>query len=272
MDTHIQAHYNRPHLYETIREKLQERGLDLNQISRKDISGVDEFHVRGAEVSQELASSIDLQGKKVLDVGCGIGGPCRMLADVYGCELTGIDLNEEYIRTAIKLSELVGLSQQTSFLQGDATQLPFEAHSFDAVWTQHVQMNIQDKDKFYLEIKRVLKEGGYFLYYDIFKKGTELISYPVPWANEESISFLFPPTEMDQILQSLGFHRLSFQEQTEKGIAFFEKLIARIETEGPPQIGINLLMGKETPLKIGNLLKGLQEGKLLLESGVYKKQ
>lgn len=270
--TAIQSHYHTPRLYETILEKLQEQGLDLDTVTRKSISGVDEFHVRGAEVSIELAEKIDIRGSSVLDVGCGIGGPCRMLADIYACQVTGIDLNEEYIRTAALLSELVGLSEQTSFLRGNATALPFEDESFEVVWTQHVQMNIQDKMAFYKEIHRVLKKGGSFLYYDIFKRGASSISYPVPWADDVSISFLFPPEEMTLILQNLGFRALQTLDQTEKGIAFFEKLMARIQEVGPPKIGINLLMGDKTPVKIGNLLNGLKDGKLQLQSGVYLKE
>ena len=270
--TSVQAHYHRPDLYETVIKKLQEQGVDLAKVSRKDIAGVDEFHVRGAEVSMELAKSLDLRGKTLLDVGCGIGGPCRMLAEVYHCRVTGIDLNEEYIRTAEKLSQLVGLSGHTDFLQANATELPFEDHSFDVVWTQHVQMNIPDKHSFYQEISRVLNPGGNFLYYDIFKQGDVPIAYPVPWAEDDAISFLFPSEEMNRLLLDLGFRVLHTKDQTEKGIAFFEKLMKRIKEKGPPKIGINLLMGEKTPVKIGNLLSGLKEGKLQLQSGVYLKE
>ena len=270
--TSVQAHYHRPDLYETIIEKLQEQGVDLARVSRKDIAGVDEFHVRGAEVSMELAMSLDLKGKTLLDVGCGIGGPCRMLAELYHCQATGIDLNEEYIRTAERLSQLVGLSEHTNFLRANATELPFEDHSFDVVWTQHVQMNIQNKVSFYQEIFRVLNPGGSFLYYDIFKRDNTPIVYPVPWADEASISFLFPPEEMNRLLLDIGFRVLHTKDQTEKGIAFFEKLMKRIKEKGPPKIGINLLMGEKTPVKIGNLLSALKEGKLQLQSGVYSKE
>ncbi|MBL4605906.1 MAG: methyltransferase domain-containing protein, partial [Flavobacteriaceae bacterium] len=106
----LENHYLKKGLYEDIVNRLSEQSIPLNNVKRSDIAGTDEFHVRGAAVSRELANSIYLKGASVLDVGCGLGGPCRMLADEYNCLATGIDLSNEYIRTANKLSKLVKLN------------------------------------------------------------------------------------------------------------------------------------------------------------------
>ena len=160
LNKNIENHYFKSSLLEDILKRLEEKGVDLNNVKRTDIAGVDEFHVRGAAVSKELANAINMNGLNVLDVGCGLGGPCRMLAEEFNCTATGIDLSNEYIRTATGLSKLVKLDDKTTFIQGDATELPFDDNVFDVVWTQHVQMNIPDKIKFYSEIFRVLKPGG----------------------------------------------------------------------------------------------------------------
>ena len=206
-----------------------------------------------------------------MDVGCGIGGPCRMLADEFGCQVTGIDLSEEFIRTATKLSDLVGLSDHTTFVCGDATDLPFKDQSFDAVWTQHVQMNVKDKVKFYSEIYRALKDGGTFIYYDIFKKNGEEVNYPMPWANEPAISFLVEMSGTQDILNELGLSQVQVTDETDNGIVFFENLVGKIQKSGPPKLGLNVLMGDTTKSKIINLLNGLKAGKLMLQSGVYNK-
>ena len=266
----IENHYLKENLYEEIIERLKELGKELDKISRVDIAAVDEFHVRGAAVSKELAESIDLNNKSVLDIGCGLGGPCRMLAETYNCTTTGIDLSNEYIRTATKLSSLVGLESMTSFVQGDATSLPFEQDSFDVVWTQHVQMNVPDKQKFYSEIKRVLKPGGFFMYYDIFKDKDHEVTYPMPWASSVDHSFLFKSDEMHQILNNLGFNQKSSKDQTKAGIDFFEGMLQKLKEHGPPKIGLNVLMGTSTKPKLLNLLEHLKAGILMLESGVYQ--
>ena len=267
----IERHYLKEGLYEDIITRLKDQNIAIGNVRRTDIAGADEFHVRGAAVSKELANSIDLKGASVLDVGCGLGGPCRMLADEHGCQTTGVDLSHEYIRTANLLSKLVGLDGKTNFIQGDATSLPFDNDTFDVVWTQHVQMNIPDKQKFYSEINRVLKLGGHFLYYEILKKGDGKINYPMPWASTSDLSFLFKEADMENFLKQSGLTKKQSKDQTQAGIDFFNALVARLKEFGPPKIGLNVLMGETTKPKLMNLLTHLKSGELELKSGVYKK-
>ena len=268
----VESQYHLNGLYEDILTRLGEQEVDIDKVSRKHIAGVDEFHVRGAEVSQELAREIGLDNSNVLDVGCGIGGPSRMLADDYNCRVTGIDLSNEFIRTASALSELVGLQDKTDFIQASALELPFEDGSFDVAWTQHVQMNISDKAKFYSEINRVLSDSGTFVYYDIFQKNGEDVDYPVPWANDASVSFLGSTTKMDHILQDLGFKNVQTTDQTFQGAQFLVGLFEKLKKNGPPKIGLNVLMGASTKEKLVNILKGLEQEKIVLQSGIYNKQ
>lgn len=267
----IENQYHRSGLFEEILNRLKEQGFDLNNLSRSHIAGVDEFHVRGVEVSKGLVSAFDLNGLNVLNVGCGLGGPCRMLADEFNCRVSGIDMSHEYIGTAQKLSEIVKLNGNTEFVQGDALDLPYEDESFDVVWTQHVQMNIEDKAKFYSEINRVLKDSGSLIYYDIFKKVNEDVNYPVPWANDKSVSFLGTIENMDRILEDLGLRKEQTTDQTAEAVGFLSNLFEKMKINGSPKLGLNVLMGASTNEKLGNVLIGLEENKIELQSGIYMK-
>ena len=272
LNSQIENFYHRPGLYNDIINRLKETGADINKVSRKDISGVDEFHVRGAAVSRELAEIANIHNAKVLDIGCGIGGPCRMLADEFSCDTIGIDLSKEYIDTANRLSELVGLSHKTKFIQGEATNLPFQDSTFDVVWTQHVQMNISEKLKFYTEIARVLNDNGLFIYYEVFKKGDTELNYPTPWADESKISFLEESSKTNSILEQLGLIKEQYTDQTESGIEILERMLNRMPKNTPSRLGLNVLMGESTNEKMTNLLNGLKEGVIHLESGVYRRR
>ncbi len=272
LNTLIENQYHTPGLYEDILKRLGEQEIELSNVSRRDIAGVDEFHVRGAEVSHELASRIRLENSKVLDVGCGIGGPSRMLADDYNCQVTGIDLSHEYIRTAKGLSELVGLQDKTDYIWSNALDLPFENGSFDVVWTQHVQMNIRHKLKFYSEIERVLSEQGTLIYYDIFKTDSGEVNFPVPWADYASASFLGTTENMDDILERLCFKNLLTSDETDKGTLFLNDLFKNLKKNGPSKLGLNVLMGPSTKEKLMNILLGLKEEQIVLQSGIYKKR
>ena len=271
LHTLIENHYHTPGLLEDITKRLESQEVDMDHVYRGHIAGVDEFHVRGAEVSRELANEAGLLGSSILGVGCGLGGPSRMLAAEYCCRVTGIDLSHEYIRTAKGLSELVGLQDQTEYLQSNALDLPFKKGTFDVVWTQHVQMNIRNKSKFYSEIERVLRSRGWFIYYDILSTGSEDVNYPVPWASDASVSFLGTGKKMNNLLEGLGFERILTNDQTMKGIHFLKGLFEKLKVNGPPPLGLNVLMGSSTKQKLANILRGLEEEKIILQSGIYKK-
>ncbi|OQP62693.1 hypothetical protein A3860_27165 [Niastella vici] len=275
MNTHdslIEAHYAHDHLYETILQALARTGIMPGNITRKDMAPIDEFHVRGQEVSRELAAAAGLQpGMRILDAGCGLGGTCRLLADEYGCVVTGIDITADYIRTAQQLSALTGLQHATRFVTGSVLALPFDNNSFDTVFTQHVQMNIADKKTFYSEVHRVLITGARFVYYDILSHDQLPIQFPVPWASDASMSFLATSPQLQELLIETGFQRIQVKDETAKGIAFFNNLFTRIAQKGLPALGLHLLMGDTALEKLRNLHTNLIEGKIMLESGVYSK-
>jgi hypothetical protein len=132
-------------------------------------------------------------------------------------------------------------------------------------------MNIEDKVKFYSEINRVLNDNGTLIYYDIFKRDKEDVTYPVPWADTESVSFLGTIENMDTILNDLGFAQVQVTDQTDKAIEFLHNLFDKITINGPPKIGLNVLMGTSTIEKLSNVQRALEEKKIELQSGIYKK-
>ncbi|WP_205510897.1 class I SAM-dependent methyltransferase [Longitalea arenae] len=272
IEAEIAKHYARDDLYETIIAALGSAGVQAQQVTHKDLSPVDEFHVRGREVSHELAMAAGLQpGMRVLDAGCGLGGACRLLAADYGCIVRGIDISADYIHTAQQLSVLTDLQERTRFIHGSVLSLPFDNNSFDAVWTQHVQMNIADKKAFYTEVTRVLRPGGRFIYYEILSRDHLPLRFPLPWADHTNLSFLVTPQQLHTFLLEAGLQRLQVRDETASAIAFFDSLLTRITQKGLPALGLHLLMGPSAMEKLDNLSNSLIERTIVLESGIYEK-
>ncbi|MDH3708931.1 MAG: methyltransferase domain-containing protein, partial [Cyclobacteriaceae bacterium] len=223
-------HYHQDDLYQKILEGLRQLDIDLENITAADLWPVDQFHVGGAQSTLKLLSKFPLTStSKVLDVGCGIGGPCRMFAQEYQCQVQGIDLTPVFVETASKLSKLVGLEHLTTFSVADALELPFEDERFDVVWTQHVQMNIAHKKRFYGEMARVLKIEGRLMFHDLFKSTDGSIRYPVPWSEDAANSFLFAFKELEELLIGIGFQRTYCNMDNAFAVQFFEQVQSAVK-------------------------------------------
>ncbi|KAI6806371.1 hypothetical protein KC332_g13840 [Hortaea werneckii] len=106
------------------------------------------------------------EGMKVLDVGCGVGGPARTIASEKGCFVTGVTRNEWHIERGRVLTKEAGLEGQVVHVQADFMKLPFEDASFDAVYAFDALCYAPDVKDVYAEIHRVLKPGGQFGFHD----------------------------------------------------------------------------------------------------------
>ncbi len=260
----VESHYcGSSGLADEIAERLRSSGKDLNELTAADLTTIDEFHIRGRLATMELAGQMKLtKDTRVLDIGSGLGGPARTLADSYGCHVTGLDLTQAFCDAAQVMSGWVSLDNRTAFQQGDATNLPFEDNHFDAAMTIHVAMNIAAKDKMYSQARRVLKPGGIFAVYDVLQGEGGDPTYPVPWAREPSISHLATPGEMEAYLTEAGFKILKVRDSAKESQSWFEARAARIEESGPPALSFQAFLGSDYPEMVRNQVRNLTERRI----------
>ena len=271
-DKAINKHYGISGILNSILDALESSGKSLHALTPEDLSPIDEFHTRGKESTIEIAQLAQLQPHhKILDVGCGLGGSARYIANEYGCSVVGIDLTDEYVDVAKKLTEFVKLSDKVSFKQGSAVELPFPSENFDIVWTEHTQMNIADKEKFYGEISRVLKPKGKLVFHDVFFGNSSLPYYPTPWAEYDSLSSLCTQEEAKTAIQKSNLVVDEWKDKSEQSLEFFKGVLKKTEKSGPPPLGFHLLMGKTAKTKLLNIARNLEEDRTSIVLGIASK-
>ena len=261
-EAEVATYYTRGRLEEAILRAMAQAGKDAANLTPADLAPIDEFHVGGLEATQAMADQMELRsGLRLLDVGCGIGGPARYFAAEHGCRVAAIDLTEEFVQVAKRLTHLVKLDHLVEFRQASALQLDFAGNTFDRAYMIHVGMNIADKAGVFLQVRRVMKMDGVFALFDIMRSGSDgAIRYPVPWAPSHETSFVSSAKDYREALEQAGFRILRERNRREFAIDFMKRSMPRMSSSGPPVLGIQLLMGDKTPVMLNNVMLMLQDG------------
>ena len=247
---------------------LDEAGIAT--VTTSSLALLDQLHTRGAAATRELAllAEIDSQSK-VLDAGCGLGGPARFLAETFGCHVTGVDLTPSFIEVARLLTERTGLQKLCLFETGDLTSLDLPDASFDVVWTQHVVMNIRERDRLYTELRRVLKAGGRLVFYDILAGDakSELL-FPVPWSKTPATSHLLTEMETRDALLRAGFTAQVWRDVTASAVEW----TGGQPVAAAPGSGLSLatVMGPGLAVAVENLGRNLREGRARIVMGIFQ--
>lgn len=106
------------------------------------------------------------ENMKVLDVGCGVGGPGREITRFTDCEIVGLNNNDYQIERANYYAKKYNLDHKLSYVKGDFMQMDFEPETFDAVYAIEATVHAPVLEGVYSEIYKVLKPGGVFGVYE----------------------------------------------------------------------------------------------------------
>lgn len=103
---------------------------------------------------------------RVLDVGCGVGGPARELIKFTGCNVVGFNNNDYQNARSLRYAQKEFLADKYTAVKGDFMQLPFQDNSFDAAYSIESTVHAPKLQGAYEEIFRVLKPGAVFGVYE----------------------------------------------------------------------------------------------------------
>lgn len=268
-------HYTGGDLDAAVAAALREPPPDDRFAALTALAELDQFHSGGMEATRALIQQANISSTdRVLDVGGGLGGPARLLAHERGCHVTVLDLTEAYCRAGERLTAWVGLTDHVRFQHGDALTLPFDAGSFDVVWTQHSSMNIADKPRLYKEIHRVLRPGGRLALFEVVAGTDELLHFPVLWARSAATSFLITSEALRATLVEAGFEERSWQDVSAWALGWLherQRVLAEPGRAARPA-GLSLVLGPEFSTLARNHARNLREGRTRIVEGVFERR
>jgi ubiquinone/menaquinone biosynthesis C-methylase UbiE len=257
--TLVAKHYTHGSLVDAISRGIQAIGKTADTVDIDDLGPVDEFHIGGRIATASFLDQLDIDpGHHVLDVGCGLGGASRFAANKYGCRVTGVDLTQEYVDTGNVICQWLGLDEKINLESEDATQLPHPDETFERAYMLHVGMNIAEKQSLANELYRVIRSGGRLGIYDVMRVGDGELTFPVPWASEPRGSSVDPIEIYKSALKAAGFNILAERNRRDFALEFFAQLKSKAaRADGPPPLGLHLLMGSTAAAKIGNMIENI---------------
>jgi SAM-dependent methyltransferase len=268
----VRRHYSRHDTEAAVRAILENESHDA--LTSAALSSFDQLHARGFDATVEMAEVLSISSDDlIIDLGAGLGGPARYLADRYNCTVVGLDLTPSFVRTASTLANSLRLGGHVSFVCGSALELSFPDQAFDIVWSQHAVMNIANRPRFYNEVRRVLKAGGKFACYDVLEGDSGPLHFPVPWAREPETSSLMSPDAMQSLLSNLGFHQISWIDKSSACAAWYARLASDGSVgESAFRPATHLSVGADFRELAAGMARNIADGRAIIVQAVYERE
>lgn len=162
------------------------------------------------------------QNSKVVDIGCGVGGPLRNIGHFTGSDITGVTLNEYQVKVGNKYIAESGLQDKCRILQGDFQYLDqiFDKDTFDSAYAIESICHSPDRVQTYKQVSNILKKGGLFISVDwvvLNNKGFDPMNADHCRIKEgievgNGLPTLVTPTDINNALEAAGFELISFTD------------------------------------------------------------
>jgi arsenite methyltransferase len=228
----------------------------------------DSFHPGGEDLTRHLGEVLTLgPADDVLDVASGTGASAFVLADAFGCRVTGIDYGERNVSEANAQGHHL-----CRFRQADAEQLPFPDATFDAVISECAFCTFPSKDAAAQELFRVLKPGGRLgltdmtLFVERVPKGLDSLLSIVACIGDAR-----PAAEYRRIFQQAGFGEFVEEDQSRHLVALVQDIKKKIDLARLGVAikkldfgGLDLAAARETALKARDAIEQGIAGYVLL--------
>ena len=184
-----------------------------------------------------LVEGLEIRERRILDIGCGIGGPAFVLASKYGAHVVGTDIEPQLIDQARLRAERLGLDSNCEFVAVEPGPMGFPDESFDVVLSTGVIMQIENKREIFEESLRVLKPGGILTCYDWMKPEGEYSEDMHYWFKMERLTYSMKTfKEYEAMLRDAGFIDIEMTDRSEWYRQRVQQEYEQIRTELYPRM------------------------------------
>ncbi len=171
----------------------------------------------GPEEVGLIVRGLDLQDKKILDIGSGLGGPSMCLVSQYGAgRVVGIDLEPLNVERAANYAAKAGVSDRLTFQTVDGGSFRFEDESFDIVFSKDAITEAPNKEDIFLESYRVLRPGGWVAMSDWFRGAAPFTAEMKEWIKQVGVTLeMTTLDETAEQLRRIGFVDVHIEDRNE---------------------------------------------------------
>ena len=167
-----------------------------------------------------LLRGIGTANPRILDIGCGLGGPAFEMARTHGARVIGIDLEAPLVERARRAAEKLGLDNECTFETVRPGALPFDDQSFDVVTSSGAVTQTEDAGALFGEAFRVLTPGGLFSCYEWLRTEREYSDAMRDWFRLEGLTYAMKTLDQYRdLLLEAGF----VDVETEDATAWYRK-------------------------------------------------
>ncbi len=215
--------YDRVH---RIHRELAAQGLtpDL-PLKVSDLTPFDQFHYHGTEAVEEAIAALSLKpGMRVLDIGAGIGGPARYIAERTGAHVTALELQEDLSAVGEDLTRRCGLSGLVDHRCGNV--LDGVAGNFDCIVSMLCFLHIPDRARLFRVCRSVLREGGALYIEDFGRNRNATAAETEALAIKVQCPHVPTPEEYRSDLSGAGFAAVQLIDATADWTSFTASRLA----------------------------------------------
>jgi phosphoethanolamine N-methyltransferase len=156
---------------------------------------------------ERMLSGVSVDGHKVLDLGCGVGGYDMLLVAAHGAgKVVGVDIDAASLEIARRRTSSAGVGERVEFRRVSPGPLPFDDATFDIVFSKDIIVDLPDKRSAVDELFRVLQPGGSIVLSDWFRGERPMTTEMREWTGEGDETYeMATLTETADVLSRSGF-------------------------------------------------------------------